>query len=166
MQIDQLRPGQGVPARATSDAGSASRLIDAVTPHTPPASGATSTLRDILAHYDMREISPREFSQMIQKLHDAGELSDADLKELSLIRHEADLSGLDPDEPIDLIALLEKKLKQQQEELERLEKKSGNRLPAADRQAYLAPIERQLDWLERFAMIHKSGSAEALNALI
>ena len=57
------------------------------TPPTPggPA-GATPVLREILTRYDVTNISPSEFSEMIRKLHEAGALTDQEFQELSLIQ--------------------------------------------------------------------------------
>ena len=43
-------------------------------PQLEPPPGATAALRQILARYDVTQISPRQFSQMLQELRKTGAL--------------------------------------------------------------------------------------------
>src|SRR5687768_8984813 len=64
----------------------------------PPTSSispkAQEALADILSRYDVTAISPRSFSQLVQELHQAGVLQDADQEQLALLRLELDQQGV------------------------------------------------------------------------
>lgn len=169
MRIDTLRTGQtsslvAYTERDKSEATAAS-LTESLDPHTSVASGSTPAFREILARHDVRNIAPREFSELAQALFDAGEISAQEFQELAQIRLEADLSGANPDDAIDLVALIEKKLSEQQEKLEAFEKKAGAAgLSTAERDAYLATTKHQLAWLEKLSAIHEAGPSESIDA--
>ena len=80
----------------------------------PEASGPASPelLRGILADYDVTDITPREFSEMLTELRDAGALSEDDFHELSQIRIDLDRDGIDSDDSIDLVAYYTRKFQQ------------------------------------------------------
>jgi len=59
---------------------------------------SSSALREILSQYDVRDISPRTFSEMLQRLHRAGVLADSEYQDLSLIRMDLEREGVSPDE--------------------------------------------------------------------
>ena len=80
---------------------------------TAPSSGITEAAREIVGRYDVTDITPRQFTQMVQDLHQAGVISESQLEELSQIRLDLDTEGLDPDESLDLVAFYADKLDQQ-----------------------------------------------------
>jgi len=169
MRIDSLRPGQTSALATFNDRDkpdtSATSLSESLDPHTSPASGATPAFRQILARHDVRNIAPREFSELAQSLFEAGEITAQEFQELAQIRLEADLSGANPDDRIDFVALIEKKLAEQQEKLREFEKKAGPEgLPTAERDAYLATTKHQLAWLEKLSAIHEAGPSESIDA--
>ncbi len=123
---------------------------------------AHDKLRDILARYDVTNISARDFSELIAELKQSGAITDADQEELALVRLELDRSGVDPDELIDLQQFLEKKLQSQERDLQRQEEKQGVPL---DRAAALQSTLRQLDWISKFALIHRTGDYQPLNTV-
>ena len=145
-----------------SGGGSSAGAVQTLTPNTPPASGATSQVRDILSHYDFQQISPREFSEMVQKLQEAGAVSDGDAKELAQMRMEMDLAQASPDDPIDLVDFFSRKMKDQQNQADNMASKNPG---GFDRNAYLAPTQRQLQWVQKFAAIQSSAATEEINAL-
>lgn len=166
MQINSLQPAAsslGV-LRPDSSGSLSQRLTQSIVPSSfaDPSAGS---MRDILAHYDLRKISPRSFSEMLQRLHDAGQIDESEFRELSLIRLELDQAGLDPDQEIDLIALLEKKLRERIDELDRAERKSDTPLSAADRKAALGSLERHVEWLHKFDAIHQNRGAATVDSL-
>ena len=165
MQISRVQPNTPMIQQASESIdGLASRLAESFV-FTSFGDAANGSLRDILARYDVQRISPRSFAEMLQRLRGAGQIEESEFRELSLLRLEMDRAGLDPDQEIDLIALVEKSLREQQDELKRAERKSGVLLSAADRKAALASLERQLEWLHKFAAIHQNRATGALDAL-
>ncbi len=124
---------------------------------------ASESFRRILERYDVRNISLREFSALVQELQAAGAISDADLAELALIRLEIENACADPDEALNLIAIVEEKLREREEELNWRKRTEG--ADAVNRQISLRPIERQLAWLRKFAAIHDDTRTSSLNVL-
>ena len=127
------------------------------------AGDPAALLRDILARYDVTDISPRGFSEMIKKLHEVGTLSDADFQELSLIRQDLEMAGIDPDDELDLVDYYSQKLS----ELKRsTDSDAASGLPASvSGVSQLNTIHRRLQWLEKFATIQSTPDAVGLDAL-
>lgn len=143
------------PAAAPVPPDNSERGVVAVSPL------SNAALADVLSRYDVRQISPRDFSQLLQELKQTGAISEADHQELALLRLELDAEGVDPDEVIDLVQFLEKKLQAQQRELEKQEQKTGQ--PVERAEALKATL-RQIDWIQKFAWIHSSGGYRPLDA--
>ena len=120
-----------------------------------PASMAALT--QILAQYDVTRMSPSEFSEMLQKLHDGGAISDAEFKELSSVRVDLDAAGIDSDEKIDLRSFYREQL----QELDKLLAGADNAQLTAERE----PLARKLDWIEKFALVHAQPESLGLNAV-
>lgn len=127
-----------------------------------PAADDTA-LREILARYDVTDISPREFSEMIRKLHEAGTLTDEQFQELSLIRVDLDLDCLDPDEALNLVEFYADKLSELRQSQDDLEELSGSL--SANQPPQLAPTQRRLEWMAKFAAIQSDSDHVGLDAL-
>lgn len=112
---------------------------------------------EILSKFDVTDISPGEFSEMIQKLYVAGVISDEELQQLTAVRHELDTDGIEPDESIDLLEYYARKIEKMQR---RLDVSDGP--PAAHQR--LGPLLRRLDWIEKFALIQAAPDAIGLDA--
>jgi hypothetical protein len=125
-----------------------------------PTTAATTAFRQMAAPYDVTEISPRKFSEMIQKLYDAGLLNDQEFQELSLIRVELDSDRVEPDEAVNLVDFYLDKLRELRETIE----EASGSLPASG-QSRLVSIARRLQWVEKFAAIQSAGEEAGLDAL-
>jgi len=119
-----------------------------------------SEFHEILARYDVKSISPSDLGELAQSLHDAGEISDADLRDLNQLRSELEKDGIDPNQEIDLSALLEKKLAASTSARDLLRAQT----PAAD-PADIAAAEksvgektRQVEWIRKFALVQQAGA--------
>ena len=104
-------------------------------------------MRQVVAGYNVTDISPRAFSEMLQKLRQAGSLSDKDYQELSSVRANLEHDGTDPDHRLNLVDLYAKKLAG-------IQGQPGASQAAATQQAAGAPVQRQLEWLQKFARLH------------
>ncbi len=139
MQIDSIGKGyQGplalVPAAPPDRAGASSAGVLATADAS--GSGSSGSFHEILAHYDVTQITPREFSELVQKLHESGDISDTEAQELALIRVDLDSDNADPDEPIDLLNFFEQKLKSLEQQWSELREKAADssvRRPTAKR---------------------------------
>jgi hypothetical protein len=95
---------------------------------------------------------------MIQRLFEAGTLSEQELQQLAAIRIDLDLEGVEADESIDLLEFYAQKIEKAQRRL------SDADATAADRQQ-LGPLLLRLDWLEKFALIQTTPDVIGLDAV-
>ena len=103
---------------------SASRkTLDAAGGALPSPAAAPSRLQEILARYDVSDISPRAFSELLQTLHQAGFLPDNDLQDLSQARLDLEREGIGPDDHVNLVEIYTKRLRALQQESKELEDK-------------------------------------------
>jgi hypothetical protein len=128
----------------------ADRPVTAADAPGAPGAPADATLRKIAAQYDVASISPREFSELIDRLHTSGALTDADFQDLFSIRLELDRQGVPPDESLDLVELLRTRLKTLSNEA------AAN--PAGDGQ-HVDQATRQLEWAQKLALIRQGGAS-------
>jgi len=156
-----------VPAKPGHQGGAAGPPTAAsAAPSAGPAAAAPArsadAIRDILGQYDVTDISPRAFSEMLQKLRQAGLLAEKDFQELSLIRLDLDREGTGPDERVNLLDLCRRQLERLRDELRDLRKRTAS-VPADA--SLEAPLLRRLEWLRKFAAIHGNPAGEGVNAL-
>jgi len=111
---------------------------------------------DILRQYDITNISPDSYSQLIQRLYKSGAISEKDYQELAAVRSELDKAGMDPGESINLLEFCSDKLSKAQRNLG-----DGTDQPA--NQQGLSTDARRLDWMQKFAMIQANPDAVGLD---
>ncbi len=124
----------------------------------PPAGDSNATmglLAVVVSQYDLTDITPRDFSEMLRELRDAGAITEADYGQLAQIRLDMDAENLDPDEPVDLLEFYRKAVDRNQQD-------SGSDKSSP----VLAAMERRLEWLEKVAILQESPEAAGMNALV
>ena len=121
-------------------------------------SATTAAAAEILSRHDVTDITPTEFSMMIQKLYEAGAISEGELQQLTAIRHDLDTEGVEPDESLDLLDFYTRRIREAERHLEDIDGQ-----PASHQQ--LGPFLRRLDWLEKFALIQSAPDAIGLDAI-
>ena len=131
-----------------------------------PAAGAspsqTAEFRQILARYDVTQITPAQFSRMLGELRQTGALDEEDLSQLGQILVDLDAEGVDADEEVDLVEIYTDRLDKLQDRLEDL---------GSDEEAFagvapaLAGVQTRLDWLTRFALAHSAPEAGGVDLL-
>lgn len=116
-----------------------------------PASQATAPIeestvskgravQEILSQYDVTQISPRQYTEMLQKLRKAGAISDKDYQDLSQVRSDIEKQGVGADDEVDLLSLYSDKVRQAEH--------------AADpEQGDLTALRGRLQWLQKFALV-------------
>lgn len=119
-----------------------------------------AALQDILSRYDVTNIAPRDFSQLLKELQQTGAISSADQEELALVRLDLDEQGVNPDDPMNLVDFLSQRLEAQQRELRRLENKQDS---PPEQLAALQSTLRQIDWIQKFALIHHTSDYQPLD---
>jgi hypothetical protein len=161
MRIGNVLGGYADPAalgkRVETTEGAARR---AVSPAEPGSGGSadSSLVRQILSRYDMSNISPAEFSEMIQNLHQAGAISDGELQELSTVRTDLDADGISANKKIDLTKYYEQKLQEARQQLTGVDDATAQRR--------LTPIQRKLDWVQKFALMQSQPDVKGVNAVV
>ena len=123
------------------------------------SNGLTAMLRQIAARYNVTEITPREFSDMLDALHQAGALADEQLQQLARVRIDLDLENIDPDEEVDLVDFYADKL----DEPSRTEEGGGL---SGGRPPDVGQTEQLLGWMEKFAVIQSSSDVLGLDAFV
>lgn len=127
---------------------------------TAASTGVTSLLREIAADYDVTNISPREFSEMIGKLYEAGALSDQQYQDLSQVRADLDLQGVDPDETLNLVEFYLDKLR---ELCGSLDDSDGSGSISAKTLPEAISAQRRLAWLEKLAALQAEPDSAGLD---
>lgn len=122
-------------------------------PASSPTSVSPAQYRQILAEFDVRNISPRQFSQLIGELQATGELEPGDVQELQAMRVQLDADGAAPDEPIDLLSWIRRRLAQAD--------RAGAAEPSVsettqDLTKKLGALHKQAGWVERLDRAHQA----------
>jgi len=165
MQISTLSSSHlGLPTvRQGTDAAAPVQSKPTETTAAEPNSPATSSsFRQILSKYDISSITPRQFSEMLQKLHQSGTISGQQYQDLSQIRTDLDASGVQPDEEVDLVKFYSQKLNKAQGAAAAAQTKSSS-LPAGQSQS-LTTMQQRLEWLRKVSTI-QSDPAAGINSL-
>ncbi|MGE3408392.1 MAG: hypothetical protein AB7I37_16355 [Pirellulales bacterium] len=119
-----------------------------------PGQTGPSTLKKIVAQYDLTRVSPREFSELLDRLKQSGALSDADFQDLAGIRLELDKADFSPDETVNLLELLSGRVAALTSEA------AGN-----INQESLSSAQRQLAWVRQFSS-QPVGQGEMLDVTV
>ena len=119
-----------------------------------PPDGTSEAFREVLSRYDVRSITPREYTAMLSELRSSGAIDDEQLRLLSLVRLELDEANLPLDEPLDLVQFFSERLEQYSAEIKQMNERAASEgLPPADTTAALATSRDTLEWLEKFARV-------------
>lgn len=119
-----------------------------------PPDTTSEVFREVLSRYDVRSISPRDYSALLGELRSKGAINDEQLRLLSLVRLELDSTNQPADEPMNVLEFFSERLKKYSEELARTNAKAVSKgLPAGDSTALLASSRDTLEWLEKFARV-------------
>jgi hypothetical protein len=123
-----------------------------------PGTASANPLREILSKYDVADISPQGFSDMLQRLRQTGKLPDKDFQDLSAIRQDLEQEGIAPNQHVNLLDFCTKKLSSLEQDSKATEDKQGTA-------ALQASMRRRIDWLQKFSAMHSTPSAASINAL-
>ncbi|NLS91396.1 MAG: hypothetical protein GXX96_04325 [Planctomycetaceae bacterium] len=132
-----------------------SRASESNAQATGGSNASMDLLNGIVSQYDLTDITPRDFSEMLRELRDAGALTEGEYSELAQIRLELDAENLDPDESVNLLEFYQQTLDRARHD--------GDSENAS---AALASMERRLDWLEKVAILQEAPDAAGMNALV
>jgi len=116
----------------------------------------------VLADYDVTDISPHEFSEMIHQLRKLGAISDQQLRDLAMVRLDLDREGIDPEESIDLVDFYADKLRQLLWDFGDRDRFNGS---ASSAKSSVAEVRHRLEWLEKLALIQSDPNVIGLDTL-
>jgi hypothetical protein len=143
----------------SSPAASPSPAAAADSPADDLVVGRSGAFHEILSRYDVTQITPRQFSDLVQKLHEAGEINDAEFRELARMRLELEQAGYGPDDPLSLVDFFEDKLRDRTAEFESSRDRTAPQVAATlDEAAFTSEAKRQLDWVRKFALVQAAGA--------
>ncbi len=117
--------------------------------------GTTDQLVAVVSQYDITDISPRDFSEMLRELRDSGAITESEYGELAQIRLDMDAEGLDSDESLNLLDFYETAVNRARQD-EDSEETSVN----------FEAMERRLDWLQKVAILEETPDAAGINTLV
>ena len=142
---------------ATSAVKTAAGKAAAVDPSSPPT--PTAAMREILSRYDMANITPNDFSKLIQQLSDKGTISQKEMQELSSIRVDLENAGVSPDESVNLLDFYQ----------QRIAKVQDAAAHSPDAAAVVQPnidlLVGRLSWLQKFAAVRQQGGQSGVNSV-
>jgi hypothetical protein len=116
-----------------------------------------STWAQSVSKYDLAHITPNQFCELIQKLHQSGALTAAELRELLAIRGDLEGAGIRPDEPVDLRDFYTRQVRRLRQQLSTSAEPSG--------QEQLATLLRRLEWVEKLAAMRAYADFPTLGKL-
>jgi len=105
---------------------------------------ASPSLREVLARYELKRISPQDISKLARDLNEAGLINGEEFERLAGVRVELENAGIAANERIDVIAFLEERLNQILEA-----RAADEETDSADDS--VQRLTRQLDWLRQLA---------------
>ncbi|MBN1911819.1 MAG: hypothetical protein JW818_18910 [Pirellulales bacterium] len=140
--------------RAEPDESQTVKLLDELGISSELGTSRNQALTEILAQYDVTDITPRDFSELLQKLHKTGALPDDVLKELALVRADLDRKGVAPDEQIDLIEFYSEQLE---------ERETWGFVGEKEGEPSTSDLSFRLGWLQKFGLMHAAPDSLGLD---
>jgi hypothetical protein len=167
MKINSLFSGSSDPASLTKllepSAATSAKSADKPGSSSATTQPSAEVIRSIVSGYDLKNITPLQLSEMLQALHEAGALSDQQLQELSTIRTDLDLQGIESDEPVDLLDYCSKRLDDLQKRLQDANDGFAGQPPQGES---LETVSRWLAWLQKIATVQSLPEAPGVNAVV
>lgn len=120
-------------------------------------------MQQIMADYDLTQITPEQYSEMLNRLRKENAITEEEYAQLSQVRTELDGEGIDPNETIDLLSFYHQR---SQDLSKRLEETSTNTAGRATLGQSLTATQHRLDWLEKLEMVHSQPDSIGLDTLV
>ncbi len=118
------------------------------------AADSSHPWEQLLARYDLRRITPRQFAELIQELRRGELISSEEYQLLAGLRLELDQTGHRADQPLDLVQYLEDRLREAQRDQLLLGE------DPAEKNAQAQVIQRRLLWAQRFEQLRARRAAQ------
>jgi len=111
-------------------------------------SGTPSLWQEILKDYDVTHITPRQFSEMLQRLRESGVIGEQEYMDLTQVRRDLMEAGIENDEPVDLLDFYQKVIRKLQ-----LMQSLGSAESTEDIEMAMQRAEKNLAWLEKVSTL-------------
>jgi hypothetical protein len=144
-------------ASRAKQTGSFATGAAASTPASAAPLSAAATMREIVSHYDMTDITPNGFSTMIQQLFAKGAISANDMQELSSIRGDLEAAGIGADQAINLQEFYQQHLAKA--------KADAAQSPDPAAAANIQTLAARMTWVQKFGAVGKSDEVAGVNAV-
>lgn len=135
---------------ATSDSGTLNALLDV------GSSSQAVSWQEILKDYDLSDITPQQFSKMLQRLRDANLIDDKDFASLSLVRSDLAEAGIESNESVDLLAFYRRFIHR----LQMTESQDAS-TASASASARLEQAQKNLQWLEKVTTLQSESQTDS-----
>jgi hypothetical protein len=117
----------------------------------------SSAMRDIVSRYDMTDITPNDFSTMIQQLFAKGAVSAKDMQDLSSIRADLESAGVAADQAVNLQEFYQQRLA--------TAKASAAQSPDPATTANIQSLATRMTWVQKFAAVRQADESTGVNAV-
>ncbi len=159
MKVPNILGGASDLASRVKQTGSDAATATAATAASAAAlPSASSAMRDIVSRYDMTDITPNDFSTMIQQLYAKGAVSPKDMQDLSSIRADLEAAGIGADQSINLQEFYQQRLATAKTEAAQ----SPDPAAAATN---IQTLAARMTWVQKFAAVRQSGDSAGVNAV-
>ena len=157
MQVPSILSGASdVAARAKQTQSNAAGAA-ATTAASAALPSTSSAMRDIVSRYDMTDITPNDFSSMIQQLYAKGAVSAKDMQDLSSIRTDLEAAGVGADQSVNLQEFYEQQLGKA--------KTAAAQSPDPAAAANVQAIAARMTWVQKFAAVRQEDTSAGMNAV-
>jgi len=161
MQINNVLSSQADVTSAGKRAASAgTAAANSVASAATASTSSTSAMAEVMRNYDLTEMTPTQFSEMIQKLRDNGSLTDAEYSQLAQLRAAMESDGIASDQAINVLNYCSQKCQALQKQADALEKGSTTRASA---EKSLATMQDCHSWVQKLQVVHQSPDSIGLN---
>jgi hypothetical protein len=159
MKVPNILSGIGdLAARAKQTGSFATGATSTTAAASATPLSAASTMRAIVSHYDMADITPNAFSTMIQQLYAKGAISANDMQELSSIRADLEAAGIGGDQSINLEDFY-------QQRLTKAKSDAAQSPPDPSAAASIQAVGARLTWVQKFAAVGQTDASAGVNTV-
>jgi hypothetical protein len=122
----------------------------------------TEAMRQVMADYDLTQITPQQYSEMLDRLRKGNAITEEEYSQLSQVRTELDSEGVGESEKVDLLSFYHQRSQRLSKQVEETSSDTAGRAALAKS---LRDTQHRLDWLEKLEMVHAQPDSIGLDAV-
>jgi hypothetical protein len=119
----------------------------------------TAAMRQVLSQYDMTNITPNDFANLVQQLTAKGAISSTDAQQLASIPGELQNAGVAANEPVNLLQFY-------QEQVSKIQQTAAQSPNPASVTTNFSQLMGRMQWVAKFAAARNPGGQTGLNAVV